>query len=294
MKGSSTYVGGLVGYLNSANASLSNCFNAGKVSGTTNCGGVIGSNNANATVLNIFNVGSVEGTGVGACVGGSTAKSNLSNAFSTVAYQVVANQTLVSPEQMASGEITYLLGEAFFQTIGEDPYPVFEGLKVYYDEGADEFYNLATDFDLDLGEGGNGVEVSDGKVSLPVDGSYRLSVVPMPLLARLPEVSWSSSDEDVASVVDGLVSALSKGEVSISAGTIIDEVPVVKSCTVEVMSVSTLVESLFGNGEIEHFDIFDISGRVIKLGATPEFCRSLNPGLYIIHGKDRVRQILVK
>lgn len=151
--GSGTYVGGLVGYLYSANASLTNCYNAGKVVGTSNCGGLIGSNNANALIANIFNVGVVEGTAVGACVGGTTAKNNLTGAYSTSEYQITAGQTLVTPAQMASGEIAYNLGDAFFQTIGEDPWPVFFGPKVYYNEATGEYYNLSTgvkpEMDLD-------------------------------------------------------------------------------------------------------------------------------------------------
>ena len=41
----------------------------------------------------------------------------------------------------ASGEIAYLLGEAFGQEIGKDTHPVIDGLKVLYNETENRYYN---------------------------------------------------------------------------------------------------------------------------------------------------------
>ena len=147
--GTSTYVGGVAGYVGVATAVLTNSYNTGDIKGTTNCGGVAGSNIAAATITNIFNVGNVEGTTVGACVGGTTTKENVTNAFAAKEYGITASQTTVTEKQIANGELARLLGEAFGQTLGEDEHPVIGGpqvLKVTYttslsDEESDIYTN---------------------------------------------------------------------------------------------------------------------------------------------------------
>ena len=129
--GISTYVGGITGYVGVQTAKVTNSYNTGNVTGTTNCGGVAGSNNASAVIENVFNVGIVEGSTVGACVGGSTKKDNMKNAFATKEYGIVAGQTTVTDEQMKSGLVARLLGEAFGQTLGADAHPVIDGQTVY-------------------------------------------------------------------------------------------------------------------------------------------------------------------
>ncbi|MBR5963276.1 MAG: DUF4465 domain-containing protein [Bacteroidaceae bacterium] len=131
ISGAGTYVGGITGYVGVATAKVTNSYNTGDITGTTNCGGVAGSNNATAVIENIFNLGNVLGTTVGACVGGTTKKDNVKNAFATQEYGVVTSQTTVTDEQMVSGYVAHLLGEAFGQAIGIDAYPVLNGAKVY-------------------------------------------------------------------------------------------------------------------------------------------------------------------
>ena len=129
--GSSTYVGGVTGYVGVQTAKVTNSYNTGDIKGTSNCGGVAGSNNASAVIENVFNVGTVEGSTVGACIGGTTKKDNVKNAFATKEYGVVTSQTTVTDEQMKSGYVAHLLGEAFGQTLGTDSYPVINGQKVF-------------------------------------------------------------------------------------------------------------------------------------------------------------------
>ena len=61
--------------------------------------------------------------------------------FAIKEYSIVEGQTTVTEEQMASGEIAYLLGEAFGQEIGKDTHPVIGGLKVLYNETENRYYN---------------------------------------------------------------------------------------------------------------------------------------------------------
>lgn len=204
--GTGTYVGGISGYLNSATAKATNLYNTGSVQGTTNCGGLFGSNNKDASVENVFNVGEVKGTTVGACIGGTTAKDKVSNAFSIFEYQILTGQNKVSEAQMTSGEIAYKLGDAFFQTLGEDAYPKFKGQKVFYDEDKNEYYNVST-----------GIHIANDDLN----------------------------------------------------------------------------DELQNDGESE-IDIFDISGRTIKIHIGPEYFKTLAPGIYIVRRGNKLNKVIVK
>ena len=129
--GTSTYVGGITGSVSQATTELTNSYNLGDIKGTTNCAGVAGYNHQNAVIENLFSLGSVSGNKVAACVGGTTAKNKAKNLIATQEYDIAEGQTTVTAEQMLSGEIAHLLGEAFGQQIGTDLHPVLGGEGVY-------------------------------------------------------------------------------------------------------------------------------------------------------------------
>jgi hypothetical protein len=140
----STYAGGITGYMAGSLTNLSNCYNVGDITGvTSNVGGVVGYISTIGSITNIYNIGEVSGpaTSTCACVGSTQAKTKVSNAYSTKEYTLNTDCTLVTEEQMASGEIAYKLGEAFGQEIGVDAYPVFGGMKVFYNETTDTYTN---------------------------------------------------------------------------------------------------------------------------------------------------------
>ncbi len=141
VKGTGNYEGGIAASANNATAKITNSYNVGHITGATNCGGVTGYNNAATVIENVFNVGEITATNAGACVGGGSAKNNVRNAFATKNYTITTGQTTVTEEQMRSGEVAYLLGEAFGQMIGVDEYPVIDGLKVFYNEETNTYYN---------------------------------------------------------------------------------------------------------------------------------------------------------
>ena len=136
-------VGGLVG---ENVGPMTNCYNTGTVSGSVNVGGVTGYNGGSMT--NCYNAGHVRGKieniggkienigGVtGFNVGSITNCYYDSYVYSGEAfgsnYGTAANVEGKSTEQFKSGEVAYLLGEAFGQTIGTDVSPVLGGKKVY-------------------------------------------------------------------------------------------------------------------------------------------------------------------
>ena len=129
------YVGGVVG---SNNGTIANCYNTGEVSGTYYIGGVVG-NIAIGTIENCYNTGEVSGSDIGGVVG------YRSNGTITNCYYLdtacsggingadkAGSAEAKTAEQFKSGEVAYLLGDAFGQKIGTDELPTLGGDKVYY------------------------------------------------------------------------------------------------------------------------------------------------------------------
>lgn len=141
--GTGTGIGGVVGQLGHSTATVDYCYNTGSVSGPEIHAGVVGTIVTGADhISNVFNVGAVQpGEKASAVVGSTYSKANVTNSFAIADYAVRTGYTLVSPEQMASGEIAYILGEPFGQEIGVQPYPVFYGETVKYDPELDVYYN---------------------------------------------------------------------------------------------------------------------------------------------------------
>lgn len=134
-------VGGIVCF--AQGCVITNCFNAATISGSYAAGVV--NLCQNDTVKNVFNIGEIIASDEGGAITSFASSSCISNAFATNEYAVVADgQTLVTEEQMHSGEIAYKLGEAFGQEIGVDEYPVLGGMKVIYDEATDTYSNQAS------------------------------------------------------------------------------------------------------------------------------------------------------
>lgn len=130
--GYDTKVGGIVGNAYDSASKVLNSYNTGEITGTSSCGGIVGANRKDGTVIeNVFNIGQINGSSAGSCVGGPKDKTNVKNAFGIKEYEITEGQTLVSEDQMRSGEIAWQLGEAFGQTIGEDEHPVIGGTKVF-------------------------------------------------------------------------------------------------------------------------------------------------------------------
>ena len=107
------YVGGVVGYINNADAHITNSLATGTVTyageGTPTYGGTLVGRLANHTAANFSNNYWLTGTAPeGRGSGGNT---------------IAANQE-VTAEQIASGEVAYLLGAAWGQLLGTDANPV--------------------------------------------------------------------------------------------------------------------------------------------------------------------------
>ena len=135
--GTGDYVGGVCG---DNDGTVTNCYNTGNVTGNdAYVGGVCGYNGG--TVTNCYNTGSVEGNySVGGVCGSSW--DTVTNCYyqkdmaaggingSDAAGQAEAK----TADEFQSGEVAWLLGEGWGQTIGPDDYPVLDadGTKRVY------------------------------------------------------------------------------------------------------------------------------------------------------------------
>ena len=135
---SDTVAGGIVGILRGI--SVTNCLNLGTVTGSNTLGGIVGFNNKQGNVVyngfieNCLNLGKVIGTSsldsICAAFEDPQAMRNcyfLSNGENT-------NETAlpISAEQLALGEVAYLLGTAWGMDLSSNsPYPMPNGLTVY-------------------------------------------------------------------------------------------------------------------------------------------------------------------
>lgn len=134
-----SYVAGIAGRVSTATAKLTNCVNYGTITGVNYVGGILNTATAAVTVSNVLNIGEIVGTQTGAIRGFNTATAtdgaDVTNGFAVKGYFNETKTTLVTAEQMASGEVAYLLGEAWGQTIGTDPYPLLDGPEVINVDG---------------------------------------------------------------------------------------------------------------------------------------------------------------
>lgn len=141
-----SYVAGIAGNVRAATTKITNALNAGTITGTNYVGGIYNyyTTAANATVTNVLNVGVIIGTQTGAIRGLTSATATtgkITNAYAPKAYFNDTKTTIVTMEQLASGEVAYKLGAAFGQEIGVDAYPVLGGMEVLYDEATGKYYN---------------------------------------------------------------------------------------------------------------------------------------------------------
>ena len=135
------YAGGITSYTTGDTGSVTDCYNTGDVTAPAYAGGISGYL-YKATYTNVYSIGTITSSAsYGGCVGFIGSNSTITNAYTTFQGATTASQTLVTNEQIASGEIAYLLGESFGQHIGYDSYPVLGGMKVYYDEATDSYSN---------------------------------------------------------------------------------------------------------------------------------------------------------
>ena len=177
----SYYVGGVCGRSTGTDneySFLTNCYNTGKVTGHESVGGVCGLNTSHGPISNCYNIGSVTGSFKFGSVCGHN-DHTVTNCYYLegttdgigIDFSGSGKVFAKSAEQFASGEVAYLLGEGWGQTIGTDNLPVLdaEGLKQIY---AITLYNGTNEADnRDLNSNGTFPTLTGNAIAIVDAGS---------------------------------------------------------------------------------------------------------------------------
>ncbi|MBQ8455208.1 MAG: hypothetical protein IJ537_07725 [Bacteroidaceae bacterium] len=142
--------GGMIGFIWTATSvSIDRCWNSGYINASLNRpGGILGSDyKGTIDISNCYNIGKISATSAGRAILGFNATGTVSitncwakgdiqsKSLSTVTYTNCyyahidadgTGVTKVTADQLASGEVAYKLGDAWYQTIGTDDYPIFD------------------------------------------------------------------------------------------------------------------------------------------------------------------------
>ena len=128
----------------SAIFSITNCYNTGDITGTSESAAISGWVGSGATIQNCYNIGTITGYNYRNDFyrGSATAL----NCYSTSTTQV----TRVSDEDVTSGKLCYRLNSGvtmepiWYQTLGEDAYPIFDNSHlVVLKSDDDTYYNVS-------------------------------------------------------------------------------------------------------------------------------------------------------
>lgn len=176
-------VGGIAGF---TNGPMTNCYNTGAVSVTTindssvlALGGVLGQ--TSGTIANCYNIGAVSATGpanlkVGGVVGTNESSGTITNCYyldtsysgGAIGEYLGTVDALTGGKtaaQFASGEVCYLLGDAFGQTINTDDYPIL---------GDDKVYKYTDGYSNELKFGFVDYTADGAIINIPTAGTYSL------------------------------------------------------------------------------------------------------------------------
>lgn len=102
-------------------------------------------------------------------------------------------------------------------------------------------------------------------------------------------IDWTSSNSNIASVENGIVTVYSDGDVNFGVET---ENGLEETIEVDTKNIDEAgIETILGDSDIiRPMNVYDLTGRTIYLNATFEQIKNLEKGLYIIKGK----KVLVK
>lgn len=151
-----TNAAGLFGccYDSGTTLKMTNCYNTGTITGETENGAITAWMGNDGVMTNCWNSGAVKQTSTGEWQGGAFARYQGNAVFANCFSITGMDQkgiTSFSSDQLASGELCYLLNEGnienpvWRQTIGKDPHPVLDASHEIVWKRGDKFVNSRND-----------------------------------------------------------------------------------------------------------------------------------------------------
>ena len=203
------YVGGIEGL--SYGAAINNCYNTGAVSGGSSTSwyvsGISGCLKSNATVSNCFNSGTIS-TGNSTYSKAIAYKSSgtIKNCYFLSGKGTDSNATSKNSTAFSDGTVARLLQAenlelVWGQTIGTDTHPVF--------------YNGSNALGVDA----TGIIIDPTTATVGVGKTVTLTATVTPEHANDKTVTWTSDNNSIATVVNGVVTGVSKGTATITVTT---------------------------------------------------------------------------
>lgn len=238
-------IGALVGY--SENSNINNCYITGTVlinityiSSSANLlyyyvyvGGIMGANSVqNSSINNCYNTGSVNITYLytntaaiqrflGAIVGASFDYSPTKYNYWDVNCALTSSRNYPVPNENRLN-IGNFSNTATLNTLTSDQMKVKESYVGFdfnsiwgFKSGENSGYPILRAFYVDV----TGVTLNKSSLTLEAGNTETLTATVVPAGATNKNVTWSSNDESIVTVSDGLVTAIRKGTVSITAAT---------------------------------------------------------------------------
>lgn len=189
---SGQYVAGIA-FCYNLNGKITNCYNRGTILGDNYCGGIFcySSTGQNATAQNVYNTGYVHASGentngyschsaIRATTSTTATTTKVTNAYANedFLFNELCCTIIPEPERWASGEVAYLLGEAFGQEIGVDPLPVIGGKKVYkIGEGEETFYSNTPVYEITEGNNNVALQEANGDAHILLKRDFEAGVL---------------------------------------------------------------------------------------------------------------------
>lgn len=256
-------VGGIIGYSgNTINSNVTtqnvlNCANLGTISGTEEVGGLIGTMN-HTTMKHNYSIGIVHGAlNFGGIAGTSDhvwGRSVLYNNYYIQAAGISAFGGVVedSTGNYQKKNHASLILQA---TYNEWDFSSIWGMSPDINNG---FPYIQTTKDFLQSIAVKGIEISENNISLSIGESGYLSAAVLPFNASNQTITWSSSDDNVASVsAAGKVTAISAGTATITAAT--EDGGYEDSCIV------TVTERFADEYQINSIAVRDSDGEVLSV-----------------------------
>ena len=299
-----TVVGGIAGA--SGAAAITNAYNQGNISGTTaNIGGISGNAIAAAIITNAYNTGNITTTSAtykGGAIKETSTTGTLINTYAYAGNYDLTNVTVKTNNEFASGEVAWLLGAAFGQTIGTDDLPLLNKATVYQviytnnlDDETETFYtngalpeitkdqfigiwkteengetisSVSSDSHLFLMfvTPATSVTLNESSITVEEKETYQLTATVLPADATNQNVAWESSNNEVATVVNGLVTAIAAGEATITVTT--EDGSFTATCTVTVIVSATSVTLNESSITLDEKETYQLTATILPANAT--------------------------